>query len=142
MSKARSRARRVAMQGLYEWQVGGNAPGDIYRTYLKEHDLSKVDADYFRELMLEVPRLQEEIDASLTPHVSRPLHEIDPIELAVLRLAAYELLHRIDVPYRVVINEAVELAKTFGAEAGHKFINGILDKAAADLRALEVQRKR
>jgi N utilization substance protein B len=137
MSKARSRARRMAMQGLYEWQVAGNDPREVYRTYKTEHDLKKIDQDYFKELLLGVPEKVDELDKSLTTHISRPLEEIDPVELAILRLACYELKFRLDIPYRVVINESIELAKTFGGEAGHKFINGILDKLAMDVRSME-----
>jgi len=142
MSKARSRARRMAMQGLYEWQVAGNDPLDVYNIYLHEHDLKKVDQDYFKELMLSVPAKQQELDSAIEHHLSRPIKETDPVELAILRLACYELQFRTDVPYRVVINESIELAKTFGGEAGHKFINGILDKVALDLRPMEVKAKR
>ena len=142
MSKARSRARRMAMQGLYEWQVAGNDPLDVYNIYLHEHDLKKVDQDYFKELMLSVPAKQQELDRAIEAHLSRPIKETDPVELAILRLACYELQFRADVPYRVVINESIELAKTFGGEAGHKFINGILDKVAMDLRPMEVKAKR
>lgn len=139
MSKARSRARRLAMQGLYEWQLSENAPQDILANYRQEHDLEKIDIEYFQSLLLGVPEQLAVLDQALTPYLSRPLKEIDPIELAILRLATYELLHRQDVPYRVIINEAVELAKTFGAETGHKFVNGILDKVAASVRATEVK---
>jgi N utilization substance protein B len=132
----------MAMQGLYEWQVSGNDPRDVYHTYLKEHDLKKIDQAYFKELLLGVPAKLKELDAALSVHLSRPLEEIDPVELAILRLACFELLFRLDIPYRVVINESIELAKTFGAEAGHKFINGILDKVAMDVRSMEVKAKR
>ena len=131
MSKARSKARRMAMQGLYEWQVAGNDPLDVYHTYQNEHDLKKVDEEYFKELLLGVPAKLAELDKVIELHLSRPIKEIDPVELAILRLASYELLFRIDVPYRVVINEA-----------GHKFINGILDKVAPDVRPMEVKPKR
>ncbi len=134
MSKARSRARRMAMQALYEWQVAGNAPSDILNTYRTEQPMEKVDSDYFEELVLNTAKHQQDLDAHLAKLVSRPINEIDPIELAILRMAGYELMHRPDVPYRVVINEAIELAKSFGAEAGHKFVNGILDKLAVELR--------
>jgi N utilization substance protein B len=140
MSKARSRARRLAMQGLYEWQMSDNAPQDIVASYRQQHDLKNVDEEYFKILLLGVPAQLEEIDAALSPHVSRPLLEVDPIELAILRLATYELIYRLDIPYRVVINEALELAKTFGAEGGHKFVNGILDKVAAKIRAIEINK--
>jgi N utilization substance protein B len=139
MSKARSRARRLAMQGLYEWQIAANPPRDILDNYQQQHDLKNIDTDYFETLLLGVPDHLQELDQSLSPYLSRPLKEIDPIELAILRMAAYELIHRPDIPYRVIINEAVELAKTFGAEAGHKFVNGILDKLAVAVRAAEVK---
>ena len=141
MSKVRSRARRLAMQGLYEWQMSDNAPKDILDNYRLRHDLKNVDVEYFQILLLEVPNHLHELDQALSPHLSRPLKEVDPIELAILRLSAYELMYRLDVPYRVVINEAVELAKTFGAEAGHKFVNGILDKLAIEVRAAEVKNR-
>jgi len=141
MSKARSRARRMAMQGLYEWQVAQNSPKDVYNTYLAEHDLSKIDEEYFKVLILGVPEKHKELDAAINAHLSRSLEEIDPIELSILRIACYEFISRLDVPYKVVINESIELAKTFGAEAGHKFVNGILDKLAVDLRSSEIKRR-
>lgn len=141
MSKARSRARRLAMQGLYEWQMSDNAPQDIVASYRQQHDLKNVDEEYFKILLLGVPEQAQEIDEALSPYVSRPLLEVDPIELAILRLATYELIYRLDIPYRVVINEALELAKTFGAEGGHKFVNGILDKVAAKIRAIEINKR-
>lgn len=112
---------------------------DILNSYKQRTDLGNVDMEYFQLLLLGVPGHLQAIDQALTPHLSRPLKEIDPIELAILRLAAYELQQRLDIPYRVVINEAIELAKTFGAEAGHKFVNGILDKLATTIRASEVR---
>lgn len=142
MSKARSRARRLAMQGLYEWQMSGNAPRDILNEYRQQAEFEKTEPAYFEALLLAVPDHLAELDQLITPYLSRPLQEVDPVELAILRLACYELAHRPDVPYRVVINEAVELAKVFGAEAGHKFVNGILDKLAAKLRSTEVNRRK
>lgn len=142
MSKARSRARRLAMQGLYEWQMSGNTPQDILREYRQQQEFAKTDPAYFESLLLEITDHQAELDGLLAPHLSRPLQEVDPVELAILRLATYELAHRQDVPYRVVINEAVELAKVFGAEAGHKFVNGILDKLAVTLRSTEVNSRK
>lgn len=141
MSKARSRARRLAMQGLYEWQLSQNVPAVILKTCLEEQNIKNVDTEYLEELLLTIPRKQQEIDKAFQAYVDRPIEEIDPIELSILRLATYELLHRIDVPYRVVINEAIELAKSFGAEAGHKYVNGILDKVAAEVRKDEIKRK-
>ena len=140
MSKARSRARRMAMQALYEWQVANNSPLDILNTYRAEQDLKKVDEEYFRDLLLNTAKYQQEVDALMADSLDRPMKEIDPIEMAILRMACYELVYRPDVPYRVVINEAIELAKTFGAEAGHKFVNGILDKVALIARPDEIRR--
>jgi len=128
------------MQGLYEWQMSDNAPQDILTRYREQDEFEKVDPEYFTALLLGVADHREQIDQALTPLLSRPLKEVDPVELSVLRLAAFELLQRPDVPYRVVINEAVELCKTFGAEAGHKFVNGILDKLAIQWRAAETAR--
>ena len=139
MSKARSRARRMAMQALYEWQVANNTPLDILNTYRAEQNLKKVDEDYFRDLLLNTAKYQQELDDMMSDFLDRPIHEVDPIETAILRLACYELAHRPDVPYRVVINEAIELAKSFGAESGHKFVNGILDKVALIARADEIK---
>lgn len=144
MSNARSRARRLAMQGLYEWQVSDNVPQDILNGYRqqRQQEIKDADVEYFQTLLFGVPDHLQELDEALSPYVSRPLKEVDPIELAILRLATYELVFRLDVPYRVVINEAVELAKVFGAEAGHKFVNGILDKLAANLRSAEANKRK
>jgi N utilization substance protein B len=135
----RSRARRLAMQGLYEWQMSGNSIDRIIGQYVVDQQMRNVDEAYFRELSNGVVEHATELDEAITSHISRPYDEIDPVEKAVLRLGAFELQYSPDVPYRVVINEAVELAKTFGAEASHKFINGVMDKLAADLRSVEVQ---
>ncbi len=141
MNNARSRARRLAMQGLYEWQVSGNDPRDVLVHLHETQDLANIDREYLSELMLKVPDHIADLDTCITPLLSRPLDEVDPVELAILRLAAYELSLRLDIPYRVVINEAIELAKKFGAEDGHKFINGVLDKLAVQLRQAEIRAK-
>ena len=138
-TSARTRARRLAMQGLYEWQVSDNKPSEIETQYLIEKETDKVDIDYFRELISKVPLHCEELDGHIAPLISRPLGEVDLVELAVLRLGTYELLYHPEVPYRVVINEAVELVKMFGADQGHRFVNGIMDRLAASLRTVEVQ---
>ena len=138
-TSARTRARRLAMQGLYEWQVSENKPSEIETQYLIEKETKRVDIEYFRELISKVPLHCEEIDTHISPLISRPLAEVDPVELAVLRLGTYELLYHPEVPYRVVINESVELVKMFGADQGHRFVNGIMDRLAASLRTIEVQ---
>ena len=137
MSKARNRARRLAVQALYEWQMTGTGESDINSRFLEDKKDKTVDKKYFQELIAGIFEQADELDKIISPMLSRPLDEIDRVEHAILRLSTYELKNRLDIPYRVVINEGVELAKTFGADQGHKFINGILDKLAGDLRAAE-----
>lgn len=134
----RSRARRLAMQGLYEWQMSGNQVERIAAQYVVEKDMRNLDEAYFRELLTQAVAHAAEMDQQIAAHIDRKYEEIDPVEKAILRLGAYELAHRLDIPYKVVINEAVELAKTFGADQSHKFINGVMDKLAAELRKVEV----
>ncbi|MDY6979688.1 MAG: transcription antitermination factor NusB [Pseudomonadota bacterium] len=135
----RSRARRLAMQSLYEWQLSGNTIDKIISQYAVDEQIRNVDEAYFRELSNGVAGHSDELDQSITAYITRPYDEIDPVEKAVLRLGAFELKFRPEIPYRVIINEAVELAKTFGAEASHKFINSVMDKLAAELRGIEMQ---
>jgi N utilization substance protein B len=137
-TRGRSWARRLAMQAIYQWQLTGLDPAAIDAQFQADQDMSKADLGYFQELVQQVPARVQDIDAAINPFLDRPLPQVDPVELAILRIAAYELLQRLDVPYRVVINEAVELAKKFGAEQGHRFINGVLDKAARKLRPQEI----
>jgi len=136
---SRSRARRLAMQGLYEWQMSGNTVDKIIGQYVVDQQMRNVDEAYFRELMQGVAKDHEQLDEKISAYVDRAYEEIDPVEKAVLRIGAYELMQRPDIPYRVVINEAVELAKTFGAELSHKFINGVMDKLAMELRSVEMK---
>ena len=134
---ARSRARRRAAQALYAWQIGGNPMREVIEEFRHEQDMEIADLDYFEDLLRGVEKHCPELDAGLAPWLDRDMAQVDPIERAVLRLAAYELQHRPDVPYRVVLNEAVEVAKRFGAEHGHTYVNGVLDKAAREWRAAE-----
>lgn len=140
MSRQRSRARHYAVQALYQWQLAGQDVGDIVAQFLTGPEAAKFDTDYFRDLLRGVTTHAAELDGHLSPHVDRPIGQIDPVERAILRLGAYELRHRVEVPYRVVINEAIELAKTFGAEQGHKYVNAVLDRLAPLLRAAEMGR--
>ncbi len=137
MANPRQLARQCAVQALYSWQLTDGDPLDIDAAFRIENDMEGVDVDYFRELLREIPRLREALDAHIIPLLPRPLDEVDPVERAILRLGAYELKCRPDVPYRVAINEGVELAKLFGAEQGHRFVNGILDGMARQLRGTE-----
>jgi N utilization substance protein B len=137
---ARARARRFALQALYQWDLSGTALHDIRNQFLESEDFSKTDKDYFIELFNNVTKNIESIDNNIAEYIDRPLARLDPVERAILRIALYELVHRLDIPYRVVINEAVQLTKKFGAEQGHAFVNGVLDKAAHALRTLEYDR--
>jgi N utilization substance protein B len=134
---ARSRARRRALQALYAWQISGSHMKAVIEQFRHEQDMEVADLEYFEDLLHGVERHVEELDAALEPYVDREVAQIDPIERAALRLAAYELKYRLDVPYRVILNEAIEVTKRFGAEHGHSYVNGVLDKLAAQLRAAE-----
>ncbi|RBP29175.1 NusB antitermination factor [Marinobacter pelagius] len=135
----RRRARVLAMQGLYQRHFSKSSISDIEAEFMIDNDMSKVDLLYFRDLLRGVHREQGELDGLLEPFLDRPLAEVDPIELAIVRLGAYELKNRLDVPYRVVINEGIELAKRFGGTEGHKFVNSILDKLSRRLRLAETR---
>lgn len=133
----RTRARRRALQAVYAWQVGGSPMRQIEQQFAHEQAAETADLDYFHALIFGVESACAALDAALAPHLDRDIEQVDAVERAVLRLAAWEFMHRIDVPYRVILNEALELAKRFGGEQGHTFINGVLDQLAADLRAPE-----
>ncbi len=131
--RGRSRARRRAVQALYQWQLTGNNMAGIRQAMLEDCDMGAFDAGYFGELLHRIPIMVAELDALIEPLLDRPLRTIDPVERAILRLGAFELLERIEVPYPVILNEAVELAKVFGAEQSHRYINGVLDKAGRQI---------
>jgi len=139
MSKSRSLARKRAVQALYMWEMTGTDLSTIDQQFLLEHDMSKVDVKYFQELLHKVPKNIDVIDEDIHEFLDRPFNEVDPVERAVMRLGVYELKFRVDIPYRVVINESVELAKIFGAEDGYKYVNSILDGAAKKLRSKEIK---
>jgi len=131
------------MQALYQWQMAGSSLSDIEAEFRSDNDMKNVDLDYFHELLHEVPKQLTALEASFEPHlIERALNELDPVTESLLRMSTYELTARLDVPYKVVISEAVALAKKFGATDSHKFINGVLDRAAVALRAIEVQAER
>lgn len=134
---ARSRARRRALQALYAWQLSGNRIDGVIEQFRHEQDMQVADLEYFEDLVRGVANEHAALDAAFAPFLDREVERVDPIERAVLRIAAYELRQRVDVPYRVVINEAVETTKRFGSEHGHTYVNGVLDKLAAVLRAPE-----
>jgi N utilization substance protein B len=136
-TRGRSWARRYAMQAIYQWQLTKQDLSLIDAQFLTEQDMSKVDVVYFQELLHHTLNRSDTISAALEPYLERSMEQVDPVEKAILWIAGYELLYRLDVPYRVIINEAVELAKRFGAEQSHRFVNSALDKAAHQLRARE-----
>ena len=136
---ARRRSREVALQGLYEWLVSGTAASVIDAHMREQEDFDKADRAHFDALLHGCIAEAVALDAVLAKFVDRKTTELSPVEHAVLMIGAYELKHCIDIPYKVVINEAVELAKSFGGTDGHKYVNGVLDKAASDLRPVEVQ---
>jgi len=131
---ARRKARILALQAVYSWQLSGNAIADIEQQMLIENDVTKIDVEYFKDLASGVAVNYKLLDESVSPHLTRPFDDLDMVERAILRLSSYELKFREDVPYKVAINEGIELAKIFGAEDSHKFVNGVLDKAVKQLR--------
>ena len=139
---ARSRARRRALQAIYAWQMSHTAINKVIDQFQNEQDMEVADTEYFEDLVRGVEANLATIDQALSAYLDRDIAQVDPIERAVLRIAAYELRHRIDVPYRVVINEAIETTKRFGSEHGHTFVNGVLDHAAAAWRPAEAQAPR
>jgi N utilization substance protein B len=139
---ARSRARRRALQAIYAWQLSHTAIGKVIDQFQNEQDMEVADTEYFEDLVRGVEANLATLDQALAAYLDRDIAQVDPIERAVLRIAAYELRHRIDVPYRVVINEAIETTKRFGSEHGHTFVNGVLDHAAAAWRPAEAQAPR
>ena len=134
---ARSRARRRALQAVYAWQVSGGTTQQIIGQFAHEQAHEVADLEYFEDLVRGVMTHVAELDGALAEFVDREVEQIDQIERAALRIATYELRHRIDVPYRVVINEAIDSTKRFGSEHGHTYVNGVLDHAAAAWRAPE-----
>lgn len=139
-SSARRRARRFLVQALYQWQVSGEDPDDVLIQFVDGRNLGSADVEYFRELMRAIPADVARLDAQIAPLLERSVAMIDPVERGILRLACYELRDRLEVPARVVIDESIELAKAFGAEQGHRFVNGVVDRLARRLRPREFGR--
>ena len=142
VKSARRRSREAALQGLYQWLLTGEDIGAIVALGREQDGYAKLDVKHYDALLGGCVHEAADLDAILARHVDRKTTELSPIEHAILMIGAYELKHCIDIPYRVAINEAVELAKSFGGTDGHKYVNGVLDKAAADLRPVEVGAKR
>lgn len=138
VNRKRSKARAHAMQAVYQWQMTGQDVAAVIDQFLSEQDAKLFEVAYFRGLVSGVAGHLDRLDGLLADCIDRPVEQVDPVERAILRLGSYELAEHPEIPYRVVINEAVELAKVFGAEQGHRYVNGVLDKMAKSLRAVEV----
>lgn len=137
-TKAKQKARKLLVQALYSWELGGTDMQTIEVNFHLENDMNKVDTELFKTILFGVPQNLEQIDSSYQKYLDREEEKLDPVSRAILRLTAYELIFCIEVPYKVAINEGVNLAKTFGPTDAFKFINGVLDRVAADTRAVEI----
>ncbi len=141
MSSAKTKARQCAVQALYQWQMTGQNLSLIERQFYEEQRLKNAQKNYFIDLFHGVPKHLERIDTAMLQFVDREVENIDPVERAILRIGVYELLQKLEIPYRVVINEGVELAKHFGADGSHRYVNGVLDKVAQVARKVEIEAK-
>jgi transcription antitermination protein NusB len=142
MKSARRRSRELATQGLYQWLLSGSPAGEIDAQLRGAQGFDKADHEHLDAILHGVIRDSEALSAAIAPCLDRPIEQLSPVERAVLMVAAFELKNNVDIPYRVVINEAVELAKTFGGADGYKYVNGVLDKLSAQLRVDETQAAR
>ncbi len=133
----RRRARRRALQAIYQWQMTGQEPRDILAQFLEIQDMKGVDVEHFEKLLVGVGSQSESLDRSLEPYLDRPSQQLDEMERATLRIGAYELLHCPELPFRVVLDECVDLAQRFGSEQGHAYVNAVLDRAVKDWRVHE-----
>jgi N utilization substance protein B len=136
-TRARSIARKLAMQALYQWQLTQQTDAEIKKQFLESEDSAGVDREHFEELVSGCIAKNAELSAALKPFIDRPLDQLDPVETAILMIGMFELQQRVDIPYRVVINEGVDLTKRFGATDAHKYVNAVLDRAARELRTAE-----
>jgi len=133
----RRRARQFAVQAIYQWQITQAGVSQIIEQFSVDQDLSKTDVPYFKESLIGVVQHIETLDEKLSPYLSRKIDDVDMVDIAVLRLAMFELTYRQDVPHKVVLNEAIELAKDFATDESYKFVNGVLDKALRSLKLRE-----
>lgn len=142
LTAQRRNARSYALQALYSWSLAGQALNELEAQFRVDNDMRDTDVRLFSELLQNVAATKTELDGLFTDFLDRQIEELDPVELNVLRIGAYELSKRMEVPYRVAINESVELAKTFGATDSHRYVNGVLDKLAQRVRMAEIRAKR
>lgn len=140
--RGRQKARKILIQALYQWQLNRSPVTDIQAQYLSRQPASTFDTDYFGQLLQGIIQDCHELDAHITEFLDRPMGQLNPIELAILRLSTYELLHCLDIPFRVIIDEAIALSKTYGAVESHRYVNGILHQLANQFRSTEVTQYR
>ena len=136
--RGKQRARKLALQALYQWHMSKAELCEIEAQFRVNNNMERVDTDYFCKLLYEIPKQIDEVEASFACFLDRPVHELNPIELSVLRLGAFELLYCLEIPYRVVLDEAVTLAKEFGSQDGHSYVNGVLHNLSKQARAIEI----
>jgi N utilization substance protein B len=136
---SRHGARRAAVQAIYQWEMTADVPQRFEDHDELDQERGQIDVVLFDELVREIPRRVQQIDEALAPQMDRPIEEVDPVERAILRIGAYELLFHLQTPYKVILDEAVELAKVFGAEHGHRYVNAVLDKLSAEVRRDEAR---
>ena len=142
LARARGKSRRLAMQAIYQWQMTGDNISDIKQQFFEENNMAKLDTVFFSEMVSGVASSISELDPLLEKYMSRSVESVDPVERSILRLATYEFIKRLDVPYRVVLNEAITITKEFCAENSHTFVNAVLDKVANEIRHIEVQSRK
>jgi len=139
MKSAKTKARQCAVQALYQWQMTGQNLNTIEQQFAEDQRLKNAQKSYFADLFHGVPQLLDKIDASMAAFIDRDIEKVDPVERAILRLSVYELMQKPEIPYRVVINEGVDLEKCFGADGSYRYVNGVLDKVAQQQRKLEIE---
>ncbi|PXW80343.1 NusB antitermination factor [Nitrosomonas sp. Nm84] len=145
MDKHKSRrriAREFVLQGIYQWKIAGGTASFIEQQLRESDEFKHVDEKHFSRLLQGVLQDVDGLGTHIQPCLDRPLHELSPVEFAILLLSTFELIHHPEIPYRAIINEAIELAKTYGGSDGHRYVNGVLDKLAAQLRAVEIAAQR
>ena len=133
------RARKLALQSLYQWLMAGTVLTDIEAQFSAANNMDKVDVEYYRRLIYGIPKELAVIEEALTPFLDRHIQSLNPIELTILRLCAFELFHCPEIPYRVILDESVSLAKAFGSQDGHKYVNGVLHNLAQTARKTEIE---
>lgn len=132
------RARKLALQSLYQWHMAGTQLSDIEAQFSATNNMDKVDIDYYRRLLYGIPKDLSAVEAAMIPFLDRSITAINPVELTILRLCAFELLHCIEIPYRVILDESVSLARSFGSQEGHRYVNGVLHNLAQIVRKTEI----